>query len=186
MAKVLKKDKPKNPLRALRNDERLQKFSKMLAGGLYQFDTEKHIKEIKTLHSTRSIRTLDIRDLIDRGHKKLLIAVNNDLSYRSRIVEIKVDVEVIVKKLEDHVDRMKRYLISTYGKELTSAKLITVSARNDFINNLLDKGFHQIADLKSLCKFADIIIDDIDEAKWRVNSINNILTLNLEREKMRL
>lgn len=181
--KFVKTDKKVDPLKKIRKDERLIKFKSMLEGGLYSFDTEKHIKEIRMLHSTREIRTMRVEDLIYKGHKKLLKVVNEEVANRSRVVEIKMDVQAILEKLEDHVDRMKRYLISTYDREMNAAGQTTVSARNDYTRSLLDKGFQQIAHLKSLNKFAEIVIDDIDQGKWRVNSITTILELNLQRER---
>ena len=72
------------------NDFRLADFKKAIENGEYSFQGSKIIKELQSLHITRTVRLLNTDQVLENNRSVVDALINNQIA-RSRIVEIKMN-----------------------------------------------------------------------------------------------
>lgn len=122
-----------------------------------KIDPAKLLKEIRKLHKTRPSRKLIVKDSVST--KTLRTAVLTDQSYRSRIVEIKLQCSTLANRLEALRDGVVLKL--TLGDSIIEG-VTTKTDRRDYIASYVDERMAIIYELYQVVEVADVIIEDID------------------------
>lgn len=150
-------------------DDKLVAFRTAFDNGEYNLNTEKYLKELRTLHITRNVRLLN-REEILKNLSVLIEALAQNQSVRCRVVEIKMDCVRASTKLKFKKESLYNYISVKYREEL---KLIkgTQSDRTAFIQELFQFISPTVTNLQVLQDFCDILINDIDQASWCLKSI---------------
>lgn len=160
----------------LETDEKYSDFKKAFDNGEFSFNCSKLVNEIKSLHITRSVRTLTPEDVIKDSNRVITALINNQVT-RSRIVEIKMSVSNLDIRIKSKVENLEKYLLTQYATELQKMKL-TQAERKNYIQSLFDFTNVVTSNIEVVQKFADLVIDDIDQASWALKSIIDCLKIN--------
>lgn len=124
-----------------------------------KIDPAKLLKEIRKLHKDRPSRKLIVKDKVST--KTLRTAVLVDQSYRSRLVEIRMQCYTLATRLEALRDGVvfKLTLSDSVIEGVT-----TKTDRKDYIASYVDERMAIIYELYQVVETADLIIEDIDLA----------------------
>lgn len=161
----------------LRKDDEYAKFKNILtyASGLAEFDN--YSSEMETMHQGRKSRTLAHKSL---STKRLVDAVLQDASYRSRCVEIMMTVNKANRLLESATDAMRNHIFAKYKPYLSNYR--TKAERDTYVNDLLKEAVSKLADYERIIDMAKYIIEDIDKFAWSAKTTLQGLELMLQRE----
>lgn len=147
---------------------------------LQQFDFEKLIEEIRTLHKTRSIRML--RALSQTSAKQLGDAVGREIAVRARCAEICMDVIVMRNLVNKSMSDLKKYIEAAYPKTLRDFGVTTVTARKNLLDALLQPYVEKTTIMETLLELADIVMIDVDQAGYSVKHLSECITNATRRE----
>lgn len=160
----------------LESDDKYLDFKKAFENGEFAFNCTKLVNEIKSLHITRSVRSLTPEDVIKDSNRVITALINNQVT-RSRIVEIKMSVSNLDIRIKSKVETLEKYLLTQYASELQKMKL-TQTERKNYIQSLFDFTDTVKSNIDVVQRFADLVIDDIDQASWALKSIIDCLKIN--------
>ena len=159
----------------LEKDDRVKAFRQATKSGQFSIDTTKRVEELEQLHSTRKIRSLQRKDLI-QAQKNLSEVLLQNQSYRSRAVEIKEECFKTSFSLDEYLKKLRQYIKSQHA-EMLKKVFSTVGEREAVLDNLLEDGIALKSNLQMVQAIADMIIDDLDKAYWTVKGIINVLEI---------
>jgi hypothetical protein len=152
------------------NYRKLQQKYEKVSGSL---DLDALYKEATGLQSGRLSRNISGDN---RYSPKFIIDANlRDLSYRARLVEIRVSLDRKLKSLEEMVQAVKRYVSTEYAEDLS--ELRTAEQRRNFANRVVKNQEQYLADGNSLVGSIDLLIKDIDQASYHFKTIIECLKL---------
>lgn len=147
----------------LRNDKRCKRLHHLFTEmPVYKIPVDKLIKEVESIHATRSVRFLKTDDA--KYIERVVEACVRDQSQRSRLTEIIMKCHLAEKTLSEALDKLREYLLMTYGQELGFVR--TKEERGAVVRMALapfHKFVHDVTTLKELC---ELVISDIDKAAW--------------------
>jgi len=150
-------------------DEKLVSFRKAYDNGEYDLDTDKFIKELRSVHITRKVRLLNSEEIV-KNVVNLIDALAQNQAVRSRVVEIKMDCVRVSTKLKFKKESLINYIQVKYKEPLKSIKG-TQADRNAYLNELFSFTTLTFSRLQVLQEFCDILLNDIDQASWCLKSI---------------
>lgn len=161
----------------LRKDDEYAKFKNILqyASSLAEFDN--YCAEMETMHQGRKSRTLAHKSI---STKRLVDAVLQDASYRSRCVEIMMVVNKASRMLLSATEAIRGHIFSKYKPYLANYR--TKAERDTYVNNILKEAVAKLADYERIIEMAKYIIEDIDKMSWSARNILQGLELMLQRE----
>lgn len=160
--------------KAIRADSKYTKFKEIMTKELGRIDLEADITELKTLHQTRQSRVL-------YGNKNkysanvLMEASLQDLSARSRMVEIRVSLSNRLAVMESAIKAFSRYIYVEYV--LNDPNYTTEAQRNNFISDVLVVWKEKVERGKIVLEMADAFIKDIDQAGYNLRNMMDCLKL---------
>lgn len=163
-------------LDSLLNDDKYVDFKKAFANGAFSLNFNALLKEIKGLHVTRSVRSLDTHTVLSNTEAVVAALINNQIT-RSRIVEIKMNVSDLDLRIHSKIESLSKYLLSKYADDLKSLKL-TQAERKNYVLSLFSFFDTCLYNIDVLQKFSDLVINDIDQASWMLKSIIDCLKIN--------
>lgn len=147
----------------LRKDSRVRRLAKAFDElPLYRIPVKDLLKEVETIHKTRSVRYLSTNN--PKFLEKIVDASVHDQSQRSRLTEISAQCMVAKASLEDALDPMREYLLIAYASDLTFLR--TKDERRAFIDMALstfNRFLNRITTLSNVC---ELIVKDIDKAAF--------------------
>ena len=158
------------------NDSRLADFKKAIENGEYSFQGSKIIKELQSLHITRTVRLLNTDQVLENNRSVVDALINNQIA-RSRIVEIKMNASNLDIRIKARIDALTNYLLTTYA-DFLKKNYNTQTERKSVINSLFDFVNKTKSEIEVVQKFSDLIIDDIDKSCWSLKSIIDCLKIN--------
>lgn len=161
---------------SLQDDEKLADFRKAIENGEYSLNARRDIKEIQTLHVTRTVRLLHSDEIRENNNMVIDALINNQVT-RSRIVEIKLNVSNLDIRIKARIEALTNYLMLTYAEDLKK-NYKTQTERKSVVNSMFDFTNKLCAEIETVQKFADLIINDIDQAAWTLKSIIDCLKIN--------
>lgn len=163
-------------IRRVQRNKKFKRLIEMRKKGLFAVDHEKAIKEIRQLHTTRIMRTLTPKTVMQNfQHKATEISLQNS-AFRSRIAELKMDFFKLRAQLVKHIKAMRNYLSSRYSSELRR-EFTTLDARKKVLDYMM-KDFDDIADdFQLVVDIADIVIEDIDKAYWSIRAVIDVMEI---------
>ena len=147
-------------VKAIRQDPNYRKFMRIVENVRGKVDLEANRKEALGLHASRVSRSL-------YGSKKysptaLLDAAMQDLSFRSRMVELRVKLDAHIATLEEAVEAMRRHISTEYSEELRDFS--TADQRKSFVNRVIKESNKFLVEGQALIGSLDFLIKDLDQS----------------------
>jgi hypothetical protein len=147
-------------VKTVRADPNFKKFLKLVENITAKIDTEAISREALGLHSSRLSRSLHGEA---RYSPTALIDANiQDLSFRARLVELRVTLGRKLDKLDEVMAAIKRHISTEYDDELRD--FATVDQRKAFVTRTIKRQHAILADGNSVISMIDLLIKDIDQA----------------------
>lgn len=164
----------------LKADRRVQRLFTMFDElPLYKLPIKQLKEEIETIHSARSVRFLNQHD--PRFIEKIIDASLDDTAKRSRLVEITVQCFKSGNSMNEALDKMRRYLISTYADDIYFAR--TKEERSNIVDMVLAPLARFVAHTQAISKMADQVIADIDKAGYSLKLIVEAYKIHYGRKE---
>jgi hypothetical protein len=167
------KSDPKEAIMAgLKDDAQFKKFRNIVATLRLAINVEKDMTEALSLHSSRISRSLYAKP---KGPRILLEASLMDLSFRSRLTEIRIQLSRNNDILNEAVKAIKRYINTEFNEELNSYSNVEQK------RNMVERVIASTLDLQSSCESTiatiDDLIKDIDQSAYQLKNAVDILKL---------
>ncbi len=162
----------------LRKDSEYKTFKLIVekCGLLADFDNL--TKEMETMHKSRKSRLLIAKSpSID----KLIKASTQANAYRSRIVEIMVNVQKAQRTLSSAIERMDAHIATKYKIHLTGK---TISDKKLEIKNTLAEAYSKLSDFDRIVDMCKELVGDIESFGWTARLIMQGLDLIYTRENI--
>jgi len=160
-------------LSAIRKDDNYKLFRSVFAKTQERVDIEKDLDEALRLHAGRSSRQLygkqqySIKSLIDASLK--------DISFRSRLVEIRVKASIQLSLLEEATKAIRKYISTEYADDLK--EFSTAEQRKSFVDRALKGAISYLSEGAALLDTLDRLIEDIDKASFGLRNMMEGLKL---------
>ncbi len=135
-------------------------------------DLIKTAEEIGRLHSGRKSRSLFGSEL---SADKIIEANLQDTSYRSRLVEIRIDLAKILSLATTTLDTVKSKVYQTYTEDLKVFK--TKGERMSYVESFLTLGTMFTKRVEDLSDQLDLVIKDIDQTSFTYKNAIQILEI---------
>lgn len=158
----------------IREDVKYKKFKHIVLTEEKKIDEAVHIEELTGLHTSRISRTLYGK----KGQysaETLMEASLQDLSVRSRMVEIRVQLALHADIIETAIKSISKYIYVEYL--LNDPCYTTEGQRNNFISDFLARWNEDLRKYKSIIEMADTFIKDIDQAGFNLRNMMDCLKL---------
>jgi hypothetical protein len=128
---------------------------------------EDFYEELRTGHKLRKVRKLNSTDpnFVD----KLITAVLNDQSLRSRTTEILIQCSRSHALMEEAVTKLRYHLLLSYGEELVGFR--TKEERLQIVNMALSPFNTFLSEASTLKESCLLLTADIDKAAWALKSL---------------
>jgi hypothetical protein len=152
---------------------RYRKIHKRLSEDI---DLNKIDKELTTLHSGRMSRSLFGSS---PGPDKIIEANLQDSSYRSRLVELRVELSKSITLMETTIDSLKIRMSTDYSDNLSGLK--TKGERVSFIESFLVSGITSIEKMTGCAERIELVIKDIDQTAYTYKNAIQVLELVYSR-----
>jgi len=167
---------------AAKEDLRMKKMFRLLESGIYhKVDPDTLIKELETLHTSKSIHGLKFETIEASPKKYLTKAIQENQGFRSRAVAIKIDCYRTANLLQEHIESMVKYLTTKYNVQL-SAEFKTAKDKSAAIDFLLEDFYELKKKLDTVLWVADQIVADLDKAGWSIANVIKLFELQARRE----
>lgn len=165
--------------KTIKSDARVLKFRKTVAIlRKNSVDCDKLIEQMQAMHVTRKERRAKMSQVVEQAQRDLVDMTLRNQALRSRVIEIKMKVYVVVSEMEDYLGAITDYILANYPTELESlAGSKTKADRVSYINSLLETERRFYKKLQLVIKIADTLIDDIDKAAWAVKSVTDVIAI---------
>lgn len=157
----------------IREDEEYQKFRKVIRLELERLKLEQDQKEVLSLHASRLSR--GIYDKRQYSAQMLIDASMMDLSFRSRIVEIRVKASLHISIMEAAIGSIRKYLYSKYVQ--SSSSFSTENSRQSYIDTILKSYIKEVEKAKAFLQLCDTLVKDIDQATFNLRNMLECLKL---------
>lgn len=157
----------------IREDEEYQKFRKVIRLELERLKLEQDQKEVLSLHASRLSRS--IYDKRQYSAQILIDASMMDLSFRSRIVEIRVKASLHISIMEAAIGSIRKYLYSKYVQ--SSNNFSTENSRQSYIDTILKSYIKEVEKAKAFLQLCDTLVKDIDQAAFNLRNMLECLKL---------
>lgn len=173
MATKSNKEDPKLVIFAsLKEDAQFKKFRNIVTTLRTAINVEKDMAEVLSLHASRVSRTLYAKP---KGPKILLEASLTDMSFRSRMTEIRLQLYANASILEEAIKAIKRYINTEFNDELNSYSNVEQK------RNMVERVVAFALDLQSTCESSiatiDDLIKDIDQSGFHLRNAVEIMKL---------
>lgn len=175
MARIPKAERvdPKDELIALlKKDPQLKKFRNITVALREQIHIEKDRAEALSLHASRSSRTLYSKI---PSAKHLLDASLKDMSFRSRMAEIRVVNTTYTSTLEEAVKAIKRHINTEYYDLLNEYS--NVESKKNMIDRVVKTALELQGECAALIDLLDTLIKDIDQSGFGLRNAVEVMKL---------
>jgi hypothetical protein len=164
----------------LKKDESWAKFRRQMSA-LWQPEFETQIDEIKTLHLSRSVRSLNKNF---PTAKRIAEAAAQDQSVRSRCTEITINAVVVRNNMHVGMTTIQKYLETRYFDTLKSYGVHGVNDRKNLISALINPYQRKYDRVCTLIEISDLVIADLEAASWMIKHTVEALSVAMRRENM--
>ena len=160
-------------LKDIRSDESYKQFRIIFAKAQERLDLDRDLNEALSLHAGRTARKL----YGDKQYsvKSLIDATLKDLSFRSRLVEIRVKASIQLSLLEEAVKSLRKYISTEYADDLK--EFSTVEQRRNFVDRVVKTPLAFISEGESLLATLDMFVRDIDQSSYHLKNMMECLKL---------
>jgi len=136
------------------------------------------VKEMESMHSARKSRILYLKT---PKVKRIIEAVGQGTSFRSRYVEIMLSVMKAQRTLEAALKSIETHLMVNY-KEHMGFK--SQADRKAVVNTILQKHHYKLADYNRIIEMAQASIADLDSAGWALKHQLDAMNILYTRESI--
>jgi len=163
---------------AVLKDKRYKRFKEMIEQGSFALDTQKLVEELETLHSTRKMRRVKAPAFLKNAQQHIIELTLENTAYRSRSVEIMMQVFRLMQNINEHIKNMSIYLQSQYNAELK--EFGTVEARRNAVSNMMFTFTKVEGQFRLVFELAQFVVKDIDQAGYGIKAINDAMMLGVK------
>jgi len=165
--------------RLLRADNRFVKYKNILSHAESMAEFENYLTELENMHKARKARTLVHKSI---STQRLMKAILQDASYRSRCVEIMVQVSKAQRLLNAATDEIYNHIFVKYKAYLSQYR--TKAEKDSFVQAILSDSYSKQADFERIADVAKSIIEDIDKFSWSTKNIIEAMKLIFQKENV--
>lgn len=167
------KEDPKSAIMsALKEDAQFKKFRNIVATLRTAINVEKDTAEALSLHSSRTSRNLY---KLPKGPRSLLEASLMDMSFRSRLTEIRIQLASNGAILEEAVKAIKRYINTEFNDELNAYS--NVEQKRNMVERVIASALDLQASCESTIATIDDLIKDLDQAGFHLRNAVEIMKI---------
>lgn len=162
--------------RVLKKDSAFVKFKEVsdYCTTIAEFDNL--VKEMENMHKARKSRAL----YLSRPKLKTLMDASlQGTAFRSRCVEIMINVMKAQRTMEAAIDRIEAHIMANYKDELG---VKSQADRRTVVKALLQKEHYQLADYNRIIEMAQALIHDLDQFMWTARHALDGLKLIYQRD----
>jgi hypothetical protein len=141
------------------------------------------VKEIERLHGSRSSRFLSTKSGGATAFN-LIDANLQDISYRSRIVEIKITISKQHRLLEQVLGAVHGHLLSNYNEEIVDLVGKLKASQGTFVDSMIRDGWDALSKLEKVREIAEYVVEDIDKTAWAMTNLVKLVTLLAQRDNV--
>ena len=152
----------------VRKNPRYRQLRKALKEGVYDYPFADTEKELKDLHRSLDTRKWTDKSLRRNGVKLLIGASIQNQSYRSRLVEILIQVRRYHNNLDREYQLVRDHLMQEHPDRFEGR---TKEDRMRSVNALFETVISRLAQYVSLMDDIKIVIDDLDKSAWQLKTI---------------
>lgn len=162
--------------RIIKKNKRFQQFLEMFEKNpAYAIDFDSLHEELQLLHTTRLTRELRRKKKSLQFTDKVVDAMLQDQSTRSRCAEILNDCVRIATSMSKTLSNLRDYLLTEYGSHLK--RIGAQSERKAFVESVMKPFYEYIAQVQTLEASSKIIIEDIDQAGYMYTNLAKIIVV---------
>ena len=161
-------------------NRRYRRLLKAVASGIYAFPFDTTLDEVRDLHHDLTVRKLTAKSLRRGQQEKLLAANLQNQAYRSRILEILIQVRQHYNNLEQEYNLTRDYLLQEYPKQF--AEYRTKEERMRALATLFEPVVILMKKYGNLQGDIQLILDDLDKMAWTIKTTLDILNLGGKKE----
>jgi hypothetical protein len=181
MAKKPKVVKVKSAIEQIQEDKKLKKFLRRCKQGAFNLDTKRMVFDINNMHKSRLARRLKTKDLIRNFQNIFIEADLQNIAYRSRIVEIRMQCFETLEDLDQYLSLIKKHLKANYSEAMK--KLYTTQADRDaLIDSFLQPAISRKKRMAMVIAYSDMVINDIDASGFNFKRIVDTVKISVERK----
>lgn len=168
-------------LNILADDIKWKRFKNIVTNAIEpEFDN--YIEELRSIHRARPLRGIGLSPNAPTG-KKLSKAAMTDQSYRSRCVELVINVILHRDVLQEAINIIKKHIEGTYSDDMKKMGLRGITERRTLVNSLVAHASKILADMNTIITISDLITEDIDKASYATQHSVKALETAMKREK---
>ena len=160
-------------VKSIREDANYLKFTKIVARVQKRLDMEASTNEALGLHASRTSRNLTGDDRYNA--MKLIDANLKDLSYRARLVEIRVKNDLQLSIVREAIEAMRRHISTEYADDLRDFS--TADQRKSFVDRVIKNAKEYLAEGEALLDMLDMLVKDIDQCSHSMRHVIDCLKL---------
>lgn len=176
-------DNRRSKLRALlKTDETWKRYVGIVKNS-WPTEFDGYEQEIMDIQKSRPIRLMGATNGRPTG-KKLVEATMADQSYRSRAVEITMNVYRVKSHLEMIRAICRKHIEANYSQDMQSWGLRGVRERDTLVASLFDKADELLTKYQTLLDLADWVIADVDAGGFALQKAVKALEMATKREYM--
>lgn len=142
---------------------------------------DKYLEEVQAMHKSRPVRTIGLSSV--PSGKKLVRAALVDQAYRSRCVELVINVIRNRNVLEQAISIIKKHVEGEYSDYLKQIGLRGITERKSLINSLVLNATRQLAEMDTIVQICDLVITDIDKSSYALKHAVDSLQIAMKRER---
>lgn len=150
------------------------KFRKIVQQVQKRLNPEKDKEEAVALHAGRTSRKLFGERKYSGKH--LIDASLNDLSVRSRLVELRVRTSNQIDILHEASKAMKHSMLTNFQDDIKK-RFSTVGDRNAFMETMIASALEIEREGDALLKIFDSLINDIDKSSYHLKGVIECLAM---------
>lgn len=149
-----------NLKKILKNDSEYQKFKLIVNKCDLLADFDNLTKEMEIMHKARKSRDLATKS---PNVDKVLKAAAQASAYRSRIVEIMVNVQKAQRTLSSAIERMEAYILTKYRANIVGR---SIADRKLEIKSILNTSHKKLDDFDRIVDMCKEFVQDIESFIW--------------------
>ncbi len=162
----------------MREDPAYRKFKEVTSycESVAEFDTL--VKEMESMHAARKSRVLYLKT---PKIKKLIEAATQGSAFRSRYVEIMLNVMKAQRTLEAALKQIESHMMVNYSEQMGFK---AQADRRTLVQSIMKKQHYKLADYNRIIEMAQASIADLDQAAWSIKHTMDAMQILYQRESI--
>ncbi len=164
--------------RVLKTDPSYSKFKEIVEFCKTSAEFDDLVKEMESMHKARKSRALY---LSKPKLKTLMEASLQGTAFRSRCVEIMINVMKAQRTLSAALERMEAHIMANYKEELG---VKSQADRKTVVKAFLQSEHYRLADYTRIIEMSQALIHDLDQWMWTAKHTLDALNILYTRESI--